>query len=133
MISVEMVSRGRCFESSYICELKEEDLQVINTSLSNNHIGIVSSEPCCLQKLAQSYKTIDELINCLSSITAGRRIVGSITSGGYLYSKSGEGGIGYIQTSLLSDDYLSKYLRYVLIRKTTSPHYYLAQITKIFD
>lgn len=44
ILSLEMVSRGRCFEGSYICELLREDLQGVSSKLEEGKIGIVLSE-----------------------------------------------------------------------------------------
>ena len=53
-------------------------------------------------------------------------------TGGYLYSKSKEGGIAYVASSVGKSLYTLKNDGYILIRKVSSPHYYLGQITKIY-
>lgn len=62
----------------------------------------------------------------LKGVTTKRRVVGKITSGGFLFSRSHEGGIGYVNQDLLSADYLTALGGYFLIRKVSSPHYMLA-------
>lgn len=62
----------------------------------------------------------------LKGVTTKRRVVGKITSGGFLFSRSHEGGIGYVNQDLLSADYLVALGGYFLIRKVSSPHYMLA-------
>jgi hypothetical protein len=49
-----------------------------------------------------------------------------------MYTKSKEGGIGYVTNEIGTNMDELKNEGYVLIRKVTSPHYYLAQITKIY-
>lgn len=62
----------------------------------------------------------------LKGVTTKRRVVGKVTSGGFLFSRSHEGGIGYVNQDLLSADYLAALGGYFLIRKVSSPHYMLA-------
>jgi hypothetical protein len=62
----------------------------------------------------------------LKAVTSKRKIVGKITSGGFLFSRSHEGGIGYVNQDLLSVNYLTALGGYFLIRKVSSPHYMLA-------
>jgi hypothetical protein len=59
-----------------------------------------------------------------------RKLIGRITSGGYLYSKSKEGGIGFICGNSLNNIQAND--GYVLIRKITSPYYYLGVVTKSY-
>ena len=69
----------------------------------------------------------------LKQLSPSRKIIGSVTSGGYRYSRSREGGIGFIDKFLLTEGYLDNFGGYLLIRKTNSPHYYLTQILKYYD
>lgn len=62
-------------------------------------------------------------------INASRKIIGSVTSGGYRYSRSREGGIGFVNESEMSEGYFNKFNNYVLLRKVSSPHYMLASAT----
>ena len=43
-VSLLMVGKGKCFDYSYICELKTDDLDIISNLLANNKVGIVASE-----------------------------------------------------------------------------------------
>jgi hypothetical protein len=69
----------------------------------------------------------------LLTLEPSRRIIGSITSGGYRYSRSREGGVGFIDQSLVSEAYLDNFSCYLLVRKPNSAHYMLAQIVKAID
>jgi len=129
-IQVEVVSRGHCTKYSYLCELTKEDLQKISNKIDEGHIGIIHSE--IGEGERKKYKNWAEMHLDLKYLSPSRKIVGSITSGGYCYSRNHEGGIGFIDRALLTDNYLNTFGGYLLIRKTNSPHYYLAQIKKYY-
>jgi len=95
-ISVELnlVGRGSCVKFSYICELSQSDLEKVVEKLDSGSIGIAAMEEG--QGERKKYKEFSQMKEDLAGLKPSRKIIGAITSGGYRYGKSREGGVGFV-------------------------------------
>ena len=93
--------------------------------MEGNSVGRVISEKKSKSENKISYKSdsCEEINKKLSEVGCARKIIGFVTSGGYLFHRSREGGMGYL---LMEED-----VEYVLVRKPSSTHYFLASVMRL--